>query len=175
MQEKAMLHRKNNLLLFYILVFISLVSGGIARAEDEEDTKLPIPRFVSLKSDNVNIRVGPGTRYSISWVFKRAGYPVEIIQEFDQWREVRDHEGSVGWVHKNMLQGKRNVCITGDVRILKVYPDASSGGIIKAEPGVIGQLLECEKSWCRIQLGDHKGWLPKNQFWGAYSKEEFKD
>ena len=108
MQDKLILQRSNKFMqyLFASVMLCAFLSLPIAaNAADEDDKKLPIPRFVSLKSNDVNIRVGPGTRYSISWVFKRANYPVEIIQEFDQWREIRDHEGAIGWVHKNMLQG----------------------------------------------------------------------
>jgi SH3-like domain-containing protein len=178
MQDKLILQRSNKFMqyMFAAVILCAFLSLPIAaNAADEDDKKLPIPRFVSLKSNDVNIRVGPGTRYSISWVFKRANYPVEIIQEFDQWREIRDHEGAIGWVHKNMLQGKRSMLVTGDVRTLRNSPEDSGGGILRAEPGVIGQLIECEKSWCKLQIDSRKGWLPKNQFWGAYAKEEFKD
>lgn len=178
MQEKAVLHR-NTPMRRYVGIALTLCmvlySAGVFAATEDDEKKLPIPRFVSLKSDDVNVRVGPGTRYSISWVFKRENYPVEIIQEFDQWREIRDHEGAIGWVHKKVLQGKRTIIVTGDVRTMHHAPDAKSGGILRAEPGVIGQLIECDKSWCRVQIDSRKGWLPKNQFWGAYAKEEFHD
>ncbi len=170
--------------MLHRIIRISLLSLALVwcttqtvRAEIDESTgkALPLPRFVSLKSDEINVRVGPGTRYSISWVFRKEDYPVEIIQEFDQWREIRDHEGSIGWVHKNMLQGKRHVVVTGDVRTLRRIPDVTSPPVIRAEPGVIGQLIECKKDWCRLQIDSRKGWLPKTQIWGVYPKEEFTD
>jgi SH3-like domain-containing protein len=144
-------------------------------SETDDDKKLALPRFVSLKSDEINVRVGPGTRYPISWVFKKENYPVEIIQEFDQWREIRDHEGAIGWVNKGMLQGKRMVLVTGDVRTMRRAPEQNAAAILRAEPGVMGQLIECQKDWCRVQIDSRKGWLPKAHIWGVYPKEEFED
>lgn len=178
MQEKAMLQRITKYfaqLSSYTLLIVFLNAFSTHAGNDSEDNnqKLPLPRYVSLKAAEVNVRVGPGTRYSIGWVFKKSSYPVEIIQEFDQWREIRDHEGAIGWVHKNMLTGKRTMLVTGDVRTLRMAPDKTSIPIIRVEPGVIGELLECEKEWCRVEINKSKGWLPKVHFWGAYTKEEF--
>ncbi len=142
-------------------------------ADDEQDAGLPVPRFVSLRSGEVNERVGPGTRYSINWVYKREDLPVEIIQEFDQWREIRDSDGTTGWVHKQMLQGKRTAVIKGAVGVLRHAPDPHSNPLLRAEPGVIGHLLSCEKDWCRVQVSGHKGWIEKSRIWGVYPKEEF--
>src|ERR1700735_4108109 len=142
------------------IVIVLLLLGAMPAMADEEDaTGLPVPRFVSLQSSDVNMRVGPGTRYSINWVYKREGLPVEIIQEFDQWREIRDSEGTVGWVHKQMLQGKRTGLITGGIGVLRRAPEEHGGPLLRADPGVIGRLLECEKDWCRIQIAGRKGWI----------------
>jgi SH3-like domain-containing protein len=143
-------------------------------ADDEQDSAgLPVPRFVSLKSGEVNMRVGPGTRYSINWVYKREGLPVEIVQEFDQWREIRDSEGTIGWVHKQMLQGKRMAVIKSSTGVLRRSPDEQAGLLLRVESGVVGRLLECEKSWCRLQISGRKGWIEKTHIWGVYPKEEF--
>jgi SH3-like domain-containing protein len=119
------------------------------------------------------MRVGPGTRYSINWVYRRDGLPVEIIQEFDQWREIRDSEGTVGWVHKQMLQGRRTAVITAGIGVLRRAPEDHAGPILRAEAGVVGQMLECEKDWCRMQVAGRKGWIEKSHIWGVYPKEEF--
>jgi SH3-like domain-containing protein len=156
------------------IVVALLFLPSLAYADDEQDAGgLPVPRFVSLRSGDVNMRVGPGTRYSINWVYKRESLPVEIIQEFDQWREIRDSEGTVGWVHKQMLQGKRTAVITGKIGVLRRAPEERGGAVLRAEPGVVGKLLECEKDWCRIQIAGRKGWIEKSHIWGVYPKEEF--
>ena len=119
------------------------------------------------------MRIGPGTRYSINWVYKREDMPVEIIQEFDQWREVRDSEGTTGWMHKQNLQGKRTAIIKSATGVLRHAPDVQSNPLLRVEPGVIGRLLECEKDWCRMQVSGRKGWIEKSHIWGVYLKEEF--
>jgi SH3-like domain-containing protein len=154
--------------LMAVLLFV-----GAAYAEDERSASAIVPRFMSLRSGEVNLRVGPGTRYSINWVYKREDLPVEVIQEFDQWREIRDAEGTTGWVHKQMLQSKRTASIRGDVAVLKRSPDAHTGAVVKAEAGVIGRLLECKKSWCQLQISGRKGWIEKKRIFGVYAKEEF--
>lgn len=135
---------------------------------------LPVPRFVSLKPDEVNVRTGPGTRYPIQWVYHRSGLPVEVIDEYDLWRKIRDSEGTTGWVHKTMLEGKRNVMIRGkEPRVLRIDPEATAKAMLKAEPMVIGPLLECQPEWCRIQVSGRKGWVEKKYLWGVYSAEVF--
>lgn len=133
---------------------------------------LPIPRFVSLKSNETNVRTGPGTRYPIQWVYHREGMPVEVVEEFDIWRKVRDAEGTTGWVHRSMLEGKRNAMIKGkNAEIMRTAPEAKARPILKAEPDVIGRLMECEKDWCRMQISGRKGWIEKKYLWGVYTDE----
>lgn len=135
---------------------------------------LPLPRFVALKSDETNIRTGPGTRYPIAWVFKRENMPVEVVDEFDLWRKIRDSEGTTGWVHHSMLSGKRFVMITGKTpQTLHIDASADSKSLFKAEPNVIAPLRECELSWCRVQISGRKAWIEKRNLWGVYPEEIF--
>ena len=135
---------------------------------------LPIPRFVSLKNAETNVRTGPGTRYPIHWVYRREGMPVEVIEEYDLWRKIRDAEGTAGWVHKAMLEGKRNAMIIGkEPQMVRIDSNSKSKAILKAEPNVIVQMLECEPEWCRMQISGRKGWIEKKNLWGVYKKEIF--
>ncbi len=127
----------------------------------------PLPRFASLRSAEVNVRTGPGVRYPVEWVFKRRSFPIEIVAEFDTWRKVRDWQGTVGWVHRSMLSGRRTVLVTGLVRRLHSEPAASAETVARLEPGVVAELLQCEKRWCEILTAGHSGWLRKGEFWGA--------
>lgn len=137
---------------------------------------LPLPRFASLRSGEVNMRTGPGTRYPIIWVFKRQGLPVEITAEYDIWRRVRDPEGNEGWVHKNEISGKRAVIVTGTAAALHELRDSPTDTAdVKAhlETGVTGQLLSCNIEWCKLKFDGIKGYLRKSDFWGAYPYETF--
>ena len=156
-----------------LLLLLILLSPPAFAEEDKDDTKLPVPRFVSLRSEEVNMRVGPGTRYSIVWVYRKESLPVEIIQEFDGWREIRDGEGTIGWVNKQMLQGKRTAVVKATIAVLRKAPEAHAKPVLRAEAGVIGKLLECDIDWCKMQIDGRKGWINKSAIWGACKKEKF--
>ena|SRR5262245_6243951 len=152
---------------------IALVVGPRAAAETfGSETKLPIPRFVSLRSGEVNLRTGPGTNYPVDWVFVRRGLPVEIIGEFDVWRKIRDWQGTVGWVHQSMLDGRRTARITGVDRELRREPAEDAAVVARVAPGVIGRLLECDASWCELDAEGYRGWLKRDEFWGVYPDEK---
>src|SRR3954462_7826531 len=133
--------------VFTVLALVlCLVAGGAASAADEDSaaTQLPVPRFVSLNTDEVNLRTGPGLRYPVKVVLKKDGLPVEIVKEFDVWRQIEDKDGDKGWVHKSMLSGKRKVIVTGPVQRLLKKPDEGAKPVVKLEPGVIAGLDHCE-------------------------------
>jgi SH3-like domain-containing protein len=134
-------------------------------------TGLPLPRFVSLGSDRVNLRFGPGQQYPIQWILAREGLPVEIIEEFDTWRKVRLHDGDQGWIHGSLLSSRRTIVVAGQIRELRRSPDASARVLLRAEPGVIGELLDCEEDWCRIEIDARRGWLQRDAFWGVLPGE----
>ena len=134
-------------------------------------TGLPLPRFVSLRSGEVNLRTGPGVRYPIDWVYQRPGLPVEVIDEFDTWRRIRDWQGAVGWVHQSMLRGRRMVMVIGERRLLRQDPDGQSPGVAYLEPGVLGELKGCEALWCEVTSGGYEGWLHSEEFYGLYPSE----
>lgn len=131
------------------------------------ETNLPIPRFVSLRSAEVNMRTGPGTTYPIEWVYVRRGLPVEVLAEFDVWRKIRDWQGTVGWVHQSMLDGGRTVVVVGSNRKMRSEPSQTSAPVARLAAGVIGGLLECTGTWCRVEAAGYRGWLPRNEFWGV--------
>src|SRR5690606_30718590 len=106
-------------------------------ASADSASTLPVPRFVTLATDEVNLRTGPGLRYPVKLVIKRSGLPVEIIREFDIWRQVRDVDGEEGWVHKSMLSGRRSVIVRGQMQTLLRDPKAEALPVAKLEPGVI--------------------------------------
>jgi SH3-like domain-containing protein len=154
-----------------VLVLVALLGAQPVAAQGGRTTGLPVPRFVSLAADRVNVRFGPGRQYPIHWVFAREGLPVEIIEEFDTWRKIRDHESEEGWVHASLLSSRRTILVKDDVRELRRTPSVSSRVVLRAEPGVIGNLLDCEEDWCRVEIEGRRGWLQRSEFWGTLPGE----
>lgn len=137
-------------------------------------TGYPIPRFVSLKSGQVNVRHGPGETYAIDWIYQRRGMPVEIIAEHDNWRRIRDHEGIEGWVHFQLVDGRRMALVKGGPVSLYRRQDTATPGVAAiADPGVILTLLSCGEKWCRAEVSGYKGWVTRDNIWGVYDGEEF--
>lgn len=146
-------------------------------------TGLPIPRFVSLRSDRVNLRSGPGTDYPTGWVYRRAGLPLEVIKEFEGWRQIRDADGVEGWVLQSFLSGRRTGLVLPWERnaekktpIAPIYASdsASSSVIANVEAGVIADLHTCDGRWCRISIGDYRGYIEQKKLWGVYDGETIK-
>lgn len=133
---------------------------------------LPVPRYVSLASGEVNMRAGPGRRYPIRWIYRQKGLPLKVEAEYDIWRKVRDHDGESGWIHGSLLSGRRTVLVSGNVRDLHAKPHPASAVILKAEAGVIAELLTCEGQWCRLRLAGKKGWMAQGHFWGLGTGSE---
>lgn len=146
--------------------------SSASEATAPQSTGLPVPRFVTLRSGEVNVRTGPGARYPVEWVFLRRDMPVEITAEFDTWRRIRDWEGAEGWVHQSMLSGRRSVIVTGAVRVLRREPAAVAQAVARAEPGVMGVLLRCDREWCEIDMSGYRGWIQRNEIWGVYPTEK---
>ncbi len=134
---------------------------------------LPLPRFAALRSDEVNLRAGPGTRYPIDWVYKRRDLPVEIEREFEVWRLVKDPDGIKGWVHQATLTGRRSFIVTGGDATLRRSAQDNASPVAILKPGVVGHIRSCDagSDWCQVQAGDYRGYLKRSQFWGALPGE----
>ncbi|WEX12028.1 SH3 domain-containing protein [Chelativorans sp. AA-79] len=143
---------------------------------------LPLPRFVSLKSGRVNMRVGPGTQYAVAWLYLKPGLPVEIIQEYDNWRRVRDADGAEGWINQALLSGRRTAVVApwfkGKERAalpLMTEPKEDSAVIAEVEPGVVGEVAACNGTWCRMNFAGHEGWISQEAIWGVYPGETVQE
>lgn len=147
-------------------------AGGPASAV--KTSGLPIPRFVSLRSAEVNARTGPSTRYPVEWVFVRRGMPVEVTAEFDTWRRIRDWDGSEGWVHQSMLSSKRSVIVRGETRTLHKEPGQGAAAVARVEAGVIGPVLRCRLEWCEVDFAGTRGWLRRGEVWGVQPDEKLE-
>ncbi len=129
---------------------------------------LPLPRYASLAAPEVNVRTGPSTDHPIRWVYARAQLPVRIVEEFDVWRRIEDPDGETGWAHSSLLSVRRTVLVRGSgIQELRRSPAADARVVARLEAGVIGDFVDCDGDWCRIDVAGNRGWLPRNVLWGV--------
>ena len=179
--------------LLSALVLLGLILGMMSAAAiangsgitHGRETGLPLPRFVSLKFKKVNLRVGPGRKYSIRWLYKKRGLPVEIIQEFDQWRRIRDSEGTTGWVLNSQLSSRRTgivapwekpkIAFGNTVRASlingKGAASSDSNTVARLQAGLMVTIDECHSQWCVVEAQDTRFWLKQDHIWGVYPGE----
>ncbi|KIZ33213.1 MULTISPECIES: SH3 domain-containing protein [Rhodopseudomonas] len=150
----------------------ALASKGVTIAA----SGLPVPRYVSLKSDHVNVRVGPTKDNEVAWVYTRAGLPVEITAEFENWRRVRDSQGAEGWVYHSLLSGRRTAVVTmkskDDLATLYDSADEKSPVAARLEAGVVAQVKHCAQGWCQVSGNGFDGWIEQQRLWGVYLNEK---
>ena len=159
--------------MFKIITVLALLISLSSYAEKGSVTGFEIPRFVSLKSNEINLRVGPSINYPINIKYVKKNLPIEIIDEFKLWREIKDYEGNTGWIKKGLLKGNRYVLTGIKKKDAKIFnrPNGKKIGII--EKNNILKLETCLEDWCYISLQNIKGWLSKNDIWGVYKKEMY--
>ncbi len=137
-------------------------------------TNLPLPRFVSLKAAEGNVRRGPSLTHRIDWVFQRRDMPLRITAEHGHWRRVEDRDGLGGWIHYSLLSGTRTVIIEQDMMTLRSRPEPQAPVTAALEAGVIARLGKCDLEWCRVSSAGYKGWVPKARLWGV-AMDEVRD
>lgn len=161
------------------MLIAALALGGatdaLAQAGQVGPSGLPLPRFVSLKSDRVNVRQGPGDNYRVAWIFVRKGLPVEVTQEFENWRRIRDSDGAEGWIFQSLLSGERTAVVSpwdsGPPVPIRSGPSAADEVSAYLEPGVLANVDECSGGWCRLSGTGYRGWIQQDRLWGVYPNE----
>ncbi|TFF25599.1 hypothetical protein E3C22_09670 [Jiella endophytica] len=157
----------------------ALAPAPAAAVELGPVSKLPLPRYVSLKSSRVNARIGPGRDYPVTWLYLKPGLPVEIIQEFGLWRRIRDSEGAEGWVYHSLLSGERTSIaapwLKGKATMIDVHgsPALDAPLVARLEPGVVSKVRECATGWCEIEASSREGYVRQEDIWGVYPDESF--
>lgn len=159
---------------------VLLLGSNSGIAQTRGASGLPLPRYVSLKSDRVNVRTGPGTQFPTQWVFRRAGLPVEVIRESELWRQIRDAEGATGWVLASLLSGRRTALVEpwsakpgATVPQIAIRDSDSSAAdeVVRVEAGVIANVKSCNGQWCAVSVGDFAGHIEQRRLWGVYKGE----
>ncbi|EAR50940.1 hypothetical protein OG2516_13746 [Oceanicola granulosus HTCC2516] len=151
-----------------ILVSALFLSAAAAGAQEVGAvTNLPLPRYVSLKTSEGNLRRGPSLSHRIDWVLTRRNMPLRVTAEYGHWRRVIDRDGVGGWVHYSLLSGVRTVIVEADELSLLGRPDAAAPEVARFERGVVARIDECLPDWCRLSAGGYRGWAPKGAYWGV--------
>jgi SH3-like domain-containing protein len=153
------------------LLAVTLATAAHAAEDRGPVTNLPLPRFVSLKTDEGNVRRGPSLTHRIDWVFTRRNMPLEVTAEYGNWRKVRDREGAGGWVHYALLSGVRTALVEEDMTALRSKPDDTAPINARAETGVVARLGECSADWCWVTADGQRGWVRKAALWGVKRDE----
>ena len=171
-----------------LAVVLALLAPGLpsaALAQADNPSGLPLPRFATTRSTPINVRVGPGTKYDVAWIYTKAGVPVEIVQEFDTWRKIRDQDGEEGWLHQNLLSGGRAGYVAPSVAngeiVLRSGMADESGIRARLGAGLRIQIKECNGTWCEVRAtggegqrtATYSGFLHQEEIWGVYPDEVF--
>ena len=136
-------------------------------------TGLLLPRFVALGLEPANVRRGPGIEYPLLWQYQRRGVPLEIIDEYGDWRKIRDYDASEGWMHQRLLRGPRMVRLRGEESslALRSAADPQAGVLARLQAGTFAELKDCTPAWCALEIGAHQGWVKREDLWGLYDSE----
>lgn len=156
----------------HIAAFVVIATGFSASAADTPvlgpDSNLPVPRYVSLKTEGANGRHGPGLEHKVDWIYERVGLPLEVTAESGPWRRVRDPDGAEVWMHAQNLDPRRMAYVTAAGEApLRNEPNAGGRVVAYLETGVVGALTGCEGAWRRIAVSGRVGWVSEDQVWGA--------
>ncbi len=184
--------------LVLVVVLTTASHDAVAAGDQSEGSGLPLPRFASLKSDHVNVRGGPNKDHDVAWIYTRPALPVEITAEFENWRRIRDRDGSEGWVYHTLLSGRRTAYVAPpkvrqavqpinaqptkgrpensqpQLVPLHASPDVASPLQAMLEPGVLGTVKRCTGQWCRLTGPGFDGWIEQSHLWGVYPNEKIE-
>ena len=174
---RAVFRGANRAILAIVLVaFLGAGARATGPATTGSVSGLPVPRFVSLKADRINVRSGPNKDHEVRWVYTRAGMPVEVTAEFENWRRIRDWEGAEGWVYHSMLSGKRTAVVVPKIndKLVPLYehPDIEAAEAARLQAGVVGSLKSCDGTWCQFAGKNFEGYIRQERLWGAYPNEK---
>jgi SH3-like domain-containing protein len=159
-----------------LILSVFVLTSSIATRAQVSGSGLPLPRFVSLRAGEVNLRTGPGVQYPVEWVYRKSGLPLEVIAEYKTWRKVSDWQGSQGWVHQTMLSSNRTFIVTGRTRTLLSKKALDSRPIAQLQANVTGQIISCPANteFCHVEVEGFEGWLARGDFWGVLKGENFE-
>lgn len=158
-----------------LAVALALAAAGVPGApapahatgiERGPETGLPLPRYVSLKSNEGRARRGPNRSHRVDWIYTLRDMPLRVTAEFEHWRRVEDHEGQGGWMHYALLSGVRTALVMAEMAPMLSHPRGGAHEIAHLEQGVVARIMSCDPSWCRLRAGNLRGWVAREALWG---------
>ncbi len=156
-----------------IAIISIIIFSQVSNADIGKETGLEIPRYVSLKSDDANIRVGPSKNYPIEIKYIKKNYPLKVLEEYEEWRKVEDFNKNIGWIHKSLISGIRTgIVLSNDNKNIKLLNTLNGNVIGEIGSGNIVFLEKCKIDWCLVSFGNYRGWVDKKNIWGIKEKEK---
>ncbi|HRJ11958.1 MAG TPA: SH3 domain-containing protein [Alphaproteobacteria bacterium] len=149
------------------LYFPFLVAAQAAEPDEQQTESRALPRFVTIKAKEINIRTGPGERYPIDWVMQAKGWPLQVVAEYENWRRVKDWEGNMGWVHRAMLSNARAGVVQVETTTLRRAPSAEGTPLAHVKQGTHAEIKKCDAGWCQVEFDEASGWIPAKTIWGG--------
>jgi len=153
--------------------------SSVAGFKKGRETGFPVPRYVSLKARQARMRVGPSTDYPTAWLYTHPGMPLEITEEYGNWRRVRDHDGVSGWMSGSLLSGERSALVGPWLKepvALRGRPSDSARVTARLQPKVMMAVRSCDGAWCAVALrkAGVEGYVDQSSLWGVYPGERFE-
>ena len=166
-----LLYKKISMQIVIAFILIIIFSQA-SNADIGKETGLEIPRYVSLKSNDANIRVGPSKNYPIKIKYIKKNYPLKVLEEYAEWRKVEDFKNNIAWIHKSLISGTRTgIVLSNDNKTIKLLNTLSGNVIGEIGMGNIVFLEKCKIDWCLVSFENYKGWIDKKYIWGVKEKE----
>ena len=154
--------------LLAALALLTLAWAGPAAAQRATPSGYPVPRYVTLKFDEVYARAGPGEDHRLLWVYRVKGLPVQVVAENSEWRRICDPLGGMAWVHKRLTDGRRTVLrMRPGAVAIREKPRVEAQVEAYLNPRALAALVRCEKGWCKIRVDRVSGWTPASDLWGT--------
>lgn len=148
-----------------VVLGLLLVAPHVAHAQRA------LPHWASIDAGEARMRTGPGRQFPASWVYKRAGLPVKVIETYPNWRKVQDPDGTIGWMQANLISDTRTALVIGTIRPLRAKPEPGAAIVWRAEPGVVGSISQCARGWCLFDVKGRAGYIETSAIWGTAPDE----
>ena len=162
------------ILVSLFLFFLTITTNYSIAETLGQSTGYKLPRFVSTKSDESNLRVGANLDYPRLLTYRVKNFPLKIIDEYEIWRKVIDIDGNQGWMHKSLLQSNRyGIIKTAHEQGVQIYNKPEGVIVGKIGNRNIIKINKCFNLWCHISLNRHQGWINKINIWGVHVNEKF--
>ncbi len=122
--------------------------------------------FLTLRNDKVNLRQGPSFEYPIKLFYKKKFLPVLVQDQFENFRKIKDHENNTGWIHISQLSKKKAAITLENDQLILRKPSIYSKPLVILKKGRLCKIKKCKSEWCKVEVGNFKGWIKKNVLWG---------